>query len=197
MTARPLYGCCCGCWCELCCSCGANVGDAIIDWSSLPSVQGSITSPFRHAILGLDFLWCIQQRTPVSAAPMTKDARATAIAISSGTPTITACEWCIGGGLPFSPFVSTVLSSWFDPPEFILFLLVKSLNTFGDKSISVGSTGGTLVGDFDIGGITRNGPRKINCWAVGAIWSLLRMAPVVLFFLPWQDLNGSTHWKNI
>jgi hypothetical protein len=44
---------------------------------------------------------------------MTKDASATAIAISNGTPTITACEWCIGG-FPFS-FNILILSFLSEP----------------------------------------------------------------------------------
>ena len=100
MIARPfgVWFCCCRWW-EVRNSCwGCNSGDARC-CSSLASVEPSITSPFLHApILGEDFLWCIQHKMPVRAAPITNEANATAMAISRGTPTMTAWEeWCVGG----------------------------------------------------------------------------------------------------
>ena len=91
---------------------------------------------------------------------MTNDAKATAIAISNGTPTITACEWCIGG-LPFS--FNTTVSSLLLSDFWGNFLLLKSLKTFGERSISVDCVGGFFGCDFPTGWMIRSGPRKINC----------------------------------
>ena len=173
MTAPPL---CCVCW-------GCDIwwwwwwGDAIMDWSSLPSVDGSITSPFLHPpSLGVDFLWCIQQRTPVRAAPMTNDAKATAMAISNGTPTITAWEWCIGG-LPFS--FNNTDSSLLLLSDLGDFLLLKSLKTFWDRSISDDFVGGFLGGWLvDLGWIVGGllGGWLMYCWLMlllgnpGVVW---------------------------
>ena len=201
MIARPfeeVWFCCCRWW-EVWSSCWGDVlhnsGDARC-CSSLASVEPSITSPFLHApILGEDFLWCIQHKMPVRAAPITNEANATAMAISRGTPTMTAWEeWCVGGRSSLSSGTTSLdfLSSLLPPGRRWGFQYSPSNSSSSDDFPS--SCGGVCTGC-----ITRSGPRKINCCAVRATrWLCSESDPEdVVFFVPWQDVEGSTHCKMI